>query len=337
MRSPRLALAAFAVVSACATAEEPSAVTPDDVVVDAPEETADDASEASVDAAPVDVTDVRDVVDASDVTDATLDANDAALDGMSDVHDELSDAALDAPRPDAGVMGDSLPTNAVMFFSTASCPEGWVSYDDAAGRVIVPTTGGAAGGAVRGLPLRSGEERTHTHRLSSGFTFGGVSYVGVVGGGNQGVGAAGAVTFSTATDPATAGIPYVQMLVCRKTAAAVSRTLALPSGMMMFYAGERCPTGFTQAPGTQGRVEIGLPAGGMNGATFGGAPLGTVDGPTHTHGANVAVSAGSHGIALASGCCGSGYARAGMYTATATSAASDPELPTITLLQCMRD
>ena len=44
-----------------------------------------------------------------------------------------------------------------------------------------------------------------------------------------------------------------------------------------------------------------------------------------------------HGIALASGCCGSGYARAGMYTATATSDASDPELPTITLLQCMKD
>jgi hypothetical protein len=212
-----------------------------------------------------------------------------------------------------------------------------VSYDVAAGRVAVPTTGGAAGGEMRGLPLRSGEERAHTHRVASGFDLGGVSYVGIVGGGNGGVGAAGRVTFATDTATASAGLPYVQLLVCRKTAAAVTRTLPLPAGMMMFIAGDRCPTGFTQAPGTAGRLPVGLPEGGTNGATFGGTPLGMVAAPTHTHGANVAVTTTSHGIALASGCCGSGYARDGMYTATATSGAAEAEVPTLTLVQCMKD
>ena len=59
--------------------------------------------------------------------------------------------------------------------------------------------------------------------------------------------------------------------------------------------------------------------------------------PTHTHGANVAVTTTPHGIALASGCCGSGYARDGMYTATATTGAAEAEVPTLTLLQCMKD
>ncbi len=344
MTSSLRTLALCALITSCAAGEEPSSATPDaapDVAKDVAEDLTETASDAPADVAPLDdVTDASpldvtlDATQRPDVTDASLDATDA----MFDVRDELLDAPTDTPAaPDAGVLGDSVPAGAVMFFSASTCPEGWAPYDVAAGRVVVPTTGGAAGGAVRGLPLRSGEERTHTHRLSSGFTLNDVRYVGLVGGANHGVGASGAVTFSADTAPASAGVPYVQLMVCRKTAAAVTRTRALPPGMMMFFSGDRCPTGFSQAPGTQGRVTVGLPDGAMNGATFGGTPLGMVEGPTHTHGANVSVSVSAHGIALASGCCGSGYAGAGMYSATATTAAAEPELPTITLLQCMKD
>lgn len=337
-------LALCALITSCAAGEEPSSATPDvtpDVAKDAAEDLAEVSTDAPVDVAPLDdVTDAAtpdvtlDVTQRPDVTDASIDVTDA----MFDVRDEVVDVPSDTPpAPDAGVLGDSVPAGAVMFFSASRCPEGWAAYDTAAGRVVVPTTGGAAGGAERGLPLRSGEDRTHRHRVSSGFTLNDVRYVGIVGGANNGVGAAGAVTFSADTAPASAGVPYVQLMVCRKTAAAVTRTRALPSGMMMFFSGDRCPTGFSQAPGTQGRVTVGLPDGAMNGATFGGAPLGTVEGPTHTHGANLSVNVAAHGIALVSGCCGSGYAGAGMYTATATTAAAEPELPTITLLQCMKD
>lgn len=346
----RRALVLCGLVASCAAGEAPSGATPDvdndvieaavDAASDKPDVTPlDDVPDASqpLDAADVTVADVADVSDAPDAPDG-IDAPADVRDAMFDVRDELTDAPRDVtPAPDAGALGDSVPAGAVMFFTAARCPDGWLAYDNAAGRVVVPTTGGAAGGEVRGLPLRNGEERTHTHRLSSGFSLGDVSYVGIVGGGNRGVGSSGAVTFSTNTEPASNGVPYVQLLVCRKTAAAVTRTLPLPTGMMMFFAGDRCPAGFSQPAGSQGRVTIGLPDGATNGATFGGTPLGMVEGPTHTHPANVSVSVGPHGIALASGCCGSGFARAGSYSATATTAASEPELPTITLLQCMKD
>ncbi len=335
-------LVAVLALAACAEGSEPTATGPDAMVPVVDAKVAVDVSDDEV--AVLD--DVIDVVDASNLVDvidasAVSDVSEATVD-VFDAPDEIAEASVDAPvdaspRPDAGVLGDSLPMGAVMYFTASACPAGWVSYDAAVGRVAVPTTGAAAGGEMRGLPLRSGEERAHTHRVASGFDLGGVSYVGIVGGGNGGVGAAGRVTFATDTAPVSAGLPYVQLLVCRKTAAAVTRTLALPAGMRMFFAGDRCPSGFSQAPGTQGRLPVGLPEGGTNGATFGGTPLGMVDAPTHTHSANVAVTTTPHGIALASGCCGSGYARDGMYTATATTGAAEAEVPTLTLLQCMKD
>ncbi len=329
MRARSLGVLALALLSSCAAGDDVVA-SPDAAVdvADEPDVTVDVADAAALDDAAIDVADEPDALDAPEVFDA---------------RDEVAaEAAVDAPvdvetRPDAGPLGDSLPTGAIFFFSAASCPDGWVPFDDGAGRVAVPTTGGAAGGAVRGVPLRSGEDRTHTHHLSASFTLGDVSYVGVVGGANMGVGAAGAVSFSTTTEPASTGLPYVQLLVCRKTAAAVSGTRPLPAGMMMFFAGERCPAGFSQAPGTQGRLPVGLADGATQGATFGGAALGMTDAPSHAHAASVSVATGAHGIALASGCCGRGYARSDTYTAAATTVAAEADIPTIQLLQCVKE
>ena len=335
-------IAACVLLASCAAGEDAATTTPPDAAPDVSvkAEVGADASEVALDdtSTPSDVADA--MVDAAPQDDVRSDAaSDLVSEVQSDVADDLArDVTADVTPPrDAGPLADSVPTGAVMYFEGSSCPDGWVVFGDGAGRVAAPTTGGAEGGSVRGVPLASGENRTHTHRVSASFSLGAVSYVGVVGSANNGVGAAGDVSVSVTTSAASTGLPYVQLLMCRKTGMAQAHTAAIPTGMMMFFAGARCPAGFSQPAGTQGRLPVGLPAGATNGATFGGEPLGTVTAATHHHAASLAMSTSSYGIALLSGCCGMGYARNGMYTATSATDEVEPAIPTIALLQCQKD
>ncbi len=353
MTARRLTLALAALVASCAEAQ----VATDDVsavdVVDDPPPVKDAVIEAS---APIDVTDDTgahdappatdvitdtgtDATDASDTTDAR-DTTDAGVTDASDADVVTTDASMDAAMPplDAGPLGDSLPTGAVMFFTTRACPLGWEPFNDAAGRVAVPTQRDAPVGTRFGTPLRDGEDRAHTHSVTESFNVLDVSYAGIVGCCNNGLGAANAAaSFTTTSAASSTGLPYVQMLVCRKTGAAHAHTAPLPSGMMVFFTGTRCPEGFSQPAMSQGRVPIGLVPGGALNATFGGAPLGATDVAAHTHEVNAALTTASHGIALGSGCCGSGYARHGMYFSTRPTAPTPVSVPTIQLLQCMKD
>ncbi len=323
---------ACALLAACATGESGAMMEPPDATVD----TGDDVA-AMLDVS-VDTATARDVFDSGADGAVALDANDAATDAFEvfDVRDEVRDVASDAgAQVDAGPMGDSLPSGAVMFFTAGACPEGWAAYMPADGRTVVPAA--AAGGAVRGVALRNGEDPVHTHRVMGSFGFPEVRYVGANGGGNNGLGPSGSVSFAVDSAPASANVPYVQLMVCRKVAEARSYARPLPSGMLTFFAGERCPAGFSQAPGTTGRVLVGTPEGGTQGATWGGLPLHTVEAARHTHTTMVSTTTRSHGIALLSGCCGGGYAGNGTYNATLTSGEAEPAFPTITLLQCVKD
>ena len=154
---------------------------------------------------------------------------------------------------------DAMPEGAVSFFQGPSCPDGWGAYSAANGRFVVPLVGEDLAGTTHGTELANGEDRLHSHGVTATFHVGSVSYAGIVGGGNHGVGAAGDVAFSATSTEASTGLPYVQLLMCRKVSApAVKKNL--PSGMLMFFDAQACPSGWKRAQ-TQGRLLIGLPKG----------------------------------------------------------------------------
>lgn len=279
--------------------------------------------------------------------DASRDVIDAALDVLGIDGGSRPDSAMEAsvesgaPR-DSGAdvptvpMGDSLPRDTVMYFNTMACPTGWEPYNEAAGRVIVPTMMGAMPNDVRGLPLRDAEDRTHTHELNETFAIDSVSYVGIAGGSNNGVATADDPTMMVRSEPASAGLPYVQVLACKKSTNAVARVTAVPSGMLIFVAASSCPTGYTQPMATAGRAPVGTPAAGTDLATVGPAYDDTAS-RQHHHGVTATLTTAPHGIGLASGCCGSGFARNDVVRAANPTSDEDGSLPTLTLLQCQKD
>jgi hypothetical protein len=229
--------------------------------------------------------------------------------------------------------GDPLPQGAVSFFRTEACPSGWAPYDAAAGRFVVPTVGNEVGGIPHGQPLASGEDRTHLHDIAASFTLEATSFAGIAGEANHGVAAAGTATFSTVTEPASTGLPYVQLRACKKLDPAVPRATPLPAGMQVFIDAPGCPEGWKQVAASQGRFLVGLPAGAPADTTFGGAPLAGAL-PKHAHAGATQLVTTPHGIALASGCCANGYAKNGTYDATADAAATETALPYVALLSC---
>ena len=242
------------------------------------------------------------------------------------------------PPPDAAPpsTGDSLPLGAISFFKTTKCPTGWVPFVSGEGRFLVPTVGTRVPGIEHGTPLASGEDRLHGHDLGAQIETGSVSYVGVVGGGNGGVAPAGTYGFQTAGEPAPSGLPYVQLLVCFKNAAPEPGRDPVPTGTLLWFR-SNCPSGWTQAATTQGRWLVGVPADAASGTTFGGEPLVSDEQRAHTHGVNGQVVTSPHGIALASGCCGGGYARNDTYPFTTTTTSGAVDLPYVELRQCRKD
>jgi hypothetical protein len=269
------------------------------------------------------------------LVDAARDA--LGLDG-SDASDGAAtgDSGRDASLPDAPPMGDSLLRDTVMFFNAMRCPTGWEPYNELTGRVVVATQMGAMGGEVQGVPLRDAEDRTHTHTINETFLVDAVSYVGIVGGGNSGVASADDPTLMVRSEPASAGLPFVQLLACRKSAEAIARVVPVPSGMMIYVAGASCPSGYSQPAMTAGRAAVATPTGGDNLAAV-GASSDQLASRAHRHGVSAILRTTPHGIALASGCCGMGFGRNGEVTADAPSSEDDAALPSITLLQCQKN
>jgi hypothetical protein len=234
----------------------------------------------------------------------------------------------------ASAREDAIPQNGIGFFQVPACPAGWEPFKAAAGRAILPTIGAAPGGATVGEPLSSGEERLHSHQVKGTFDLIDISYAGIAGNGNTGVAKAGAVTLTTTSDAASAAIPYVQLLACKKMASPEEGVKPLPAGMQLHFDAATCPSGWKQAPTTQGRFIIGLPKDAPADVSFGGEPAASAAPREHTHGNEASLETTSHGIALAAGCCGSGYAKNMTYSSIEDTGAADTALPWIELLHC---
>src|SRR5690606_26276331 len=117
----------------------------------------------------------------------------------------------------------------------------------------------------------------------------------------------GTFNFAATTSAVAMNIPYAFLMVCRKAEDPEPAAAAPPTGMFSYFDLNSCPTGWgnTTAEG-DGRFVIGLPEGGENGATFGGAPVADGSLPTHSHQAPGSISTSSTGITgVSSG--GGGY------------------------------
>jgi len=222
---------------------------------------------------------------------------DGPIDGVTVPDSGLSgDASIsDGSVGDAaGPQGDALPIGAISFFDRA-CPVGWTPYAGAVGRTIVPTNGGATLVSI-GDPYTSGESRTHSHGVSLSFDLAKKGIFASLPGTMTGAGTYGTVTANTTSAASSATIPYVQMMVCKKTAAPIAGTI--PTGLSAYFEAATCPTSWIQVSNSKGRILVASPAGGSTGSTFGSAtPLADGEMRTHAHPVTGSWTPTSYGIA----------------------------------------
>ena len=249
----------------------------------------------------------------------------------------------------AQTTGDPYPTESIAVFARGSCPAGWSTYAPANGLFIVPTPSQGAkegkSGEVVGTPLNNQQSPTHTHSFSNAVVVKGTEYAGASGccaGGlssccNKSVSTSGRKQLENdgntnlTTAPADVGVGYLQLLVCRKTAAPSAD--AAPAGVTVFFKATNCPTGWAASTLTEGRFLVGLPLGARP-AAFGGEPLTPGEDREHTHEYSGSLNTDSAGIALTTGCCAKGYGKDGNYSYSGTTGRAKASLPYIQLLQC---
>jgi cysteine-rich repeat protein len=245
--------------------------------------------------------------------DATFMTGDAPS-GLPMMHLRACRSTLGSPS------GDAYPAGAVVAFDTPACPTGWSSFADATGRTLVGTSGATA---TVGTALSSGEMRIHSHDWSGDVATASASFTGTSGANLLAADSALAVTGTT--DPAWDGIPYVQLRYCQKEDAPDGS--ALPEDALAFFPGGACPASWSDAL-VDGQYIVGAPEGGVVGGTFGASG--------HTHAIDAQLTFAAHGIALASGCCASGYRSAGETALAGSAAAASETFPRLELRACVK-
>lgn len=249
--------------------------------------------------------------------------------------DEVPDASSSGPQvtPPAP---DSLPAGAITFFNATSCPENWTPLAEGKGRFLVPTIGQDPPLKTSGEPLKDGEDRLHSHAVTAAADLQAVSFAGIAGESNHGVAGQQTVAIEAPATKVSSGLPYVQLLACKKLGDPRAGAVPVPKGLLMFWNGASCPEGFSQPIATQGRMLVGLPKDAPPGLSFGGTSLKSAEVRKHGHNVSGSFTTSPHGIALASGCCADGYAKDGAYEYAGETDEMGAALPVIQLLQCQK-
>jgi hypothetical protein len=247
----------------------------------------------------------------------------------------------------AQTASDPYPQTTIAFFNATTCPGGWEPYTDGNGRFVVPVSVNSGVGQPVLSPLSSGQDPTHTHDFSSAIQVKRVKYAGKSGGGNTNLAHAGRKDFTGTTVAASSNIPYIQLLICIKTA--TPGPGAIPSGVTSFFRDLSCPTGWSSPPATLGRFLVALPPNGAARGEFGGSPLTSQENRAHTHQFSGSVETKAHGIAGVSGCqpflpCARDYAKHATYSYnketesgnTKETGSGTANLPYIQLMHCTK-
>ena len=231
---------------------------------------------------------------------------------------------------------DSFPMGAVSYFRKLSCPTDWAPYEEAAGRVIISASEGLPRGTLIGEPLSSAEEREHEHSIAATIDVPETQIAGIEGGGNGGMTPAGTYSLEALSGPASAGVPYVQLLACKKTASPGLNVLPLPAKMQTYFDLDECPSGWKPAETAAGRIVVGLPPEAPADMPFGGEPITGPEPRAHSHSVESMLATSSHGVALLSGCCGK-FGKNGTYPLAGQAAAASVDIPMISLLHCEKE
>ena len=120
-----------------------------------------------------------------------------------------------APAPAGDAPPDTAPPGIVLFASDATCPEGWSELTAARGRIIVGAETGGDVGVIVGTPLAEREDRAHSHTASLAITLIQRNIAAAKGPNNSGA-APGLHQASLGSAPATSGLPFRQLLACKK-------------------------------------------------------------------------------------------------------------------------
>lgn len=107
-----------------------------------------------------------------------------------------------------------LPSGLLGYFEY-QCPGGWNRASSLEGRYLVGLpAGGAVGASFGGPSLASGEGRTHTHNLTGSLSPTAKGVALASGCCADGYAKNDTVTFSGTTPPASAALPYLQLVAC---------------------------------------------------------------------------------------------------------------------------
>jgi hypothetical protein len=109
------------------------------------------------------------------------------------------------------------PSGTVAFFSGVAgvCPQGWRVATEAAGRLLIGVQAADSVGKFVGTPLTNEEDRTHAHSFLATVALPYKSISAADGSNDQGA-AAQTYTDSGMTQPASTGLPFIQLVACVK-------------------------------------------------------------------------------------------------------------------------
>ena len=179
--------------------------------------------------------------------------------------------------------GDAFPAGAVSSFNRLGCPPDWSAFDEAAGRVIVAANAGLPRGTLIGDRLSSGEDRQHEHELSGSVSVTTVKSKGSEPGPNGTFVSGGNYPFVGTSKPTPAGIPYRQLMVCKKMVEPKADVLTLTAKLHSYFDLDACPSGWKSAVATEGRIVVGLPMAAAADMPMGGEPITSSAPRMHTH------------------------------------------------------
>ena len=143
------------------------------------------------------------------------------------------------------------------------CPEGWVEYAPAKGRLIQGTTVGDKVGEALGTPLKDQTPHRHSHTFRAGVT---LEYEPVTanGGPNPSLTSANTEHVTTGTSGESDGdLPYMQLLACEQKDGYPAQD-ALPREMTAFFTDQQCPKDWEPYEKLNGRFAVPLPPDGAN-------------------------------------------------------------------------